>query len=208
MRWDATGYGAHTEKATSGPAPKWYFAEGSQGFFSHVSAARESADDGEHRRRCSTCAKAAGARRAATTCCRLAPHGDRGATIRSWSITSFGMTVTFDQPGIAERAMYFGDDRRSGRAATNRAGVTAPSTTWFLAEGATGACFETFVLLANPNREAADVTLTFLPAYGAPASMTRTVPADVAHDDQHRRRKISPLADRPGGDADRPRRCR
>ncbi len=33
MRWDATGYGAHTEKATAGPATTWYFAEGSQGFF-------------------------------------------------------------------------------------------------------------------------------------------------------------------------------
>ena len=33
MRWDATGYGAHTEKATNGPATAWYFAEGSQGFF-------------------------------------------------------------------------------------------------------------------------------------------------------------------------------
>ena len=33
MRWDATGYGAHTEKA-SPSATTWYFAEGSQGFFS------------------------------------------------------------------------------------------------------------------------------------------------------------------------------
>ena len=33
MRWDATGYGAHTDKATSGAATHWYFAEGAQGFF-------------------------------------------------------------------------------------------------------------------------------------------------------------------------------
>ena len=33
MRWDATGYGAHTDKATGGAAYNWYFAEGSQGFF-------------------------------------------------------------------------------------------------------------------------------------------------------------------------------
>ena len=32
------------------------------------------------------------------------------------------------------------------------AGVTAPSRDWFLAEGATGPFFETFVLFANPNR--------------------------------------------------------
>ena len=34
MRWDATGYGAHTEKATGGAgAERGIFAEGSQGFF-------------------------------------------------------------------------------------------------------------------------------------------------------------------------------
>ena len=49
MRWGATGYGAHTEKAAAGAARDWYFAEGSQGFFSTYLAARESAADGEHR---------------------------------------------------------------------------------------------------------------------------------------------------------------
>jgi hypothetical protein len=33
MRWDATGYGAHTEKASDGARLQWLFAEGSQGFF-------------------------------------------------------------------------------------------------------------------------------------------------------------------------------
>ena len=33
MRWDATGYGAHTDKASPSTSTKWYFAEGSQGFF-------------------------------------------------------------------------------------------------------------------------------------------------------------------------------
>jgi hypothetical protein len=33
MRWDASGYGGHTEKATEGPAATWYFAEGAEGFF-------------------------------------------------------------------------------------------------------------------------------------------------------------------------------
>ncbi len=89
---------------------------------------------------------------------------------------SFGMTVTFDQPGVAERAMYFGTSPifRGGH---ESAGVTAPSATWLLAEGATGAGFETFILVANPGSEAADVTFTFLPENGAPASITRTVGA-------------------------------
>ena len=37
------------------------------------------------------------------------------------------------------------------------AGVTAPATSWFLAEGATGAFFDLFVLVANPSATAAQV---------------------------------------------------
>ena len=34
MRWDGEQQsGSHTEKAMAGTATKWYFAEGSQGFF-------------------------------------------------------------------------------------------------------------------------------------------------------------------------------
>jgi hypothetical protein len=56
--------------------------------------------------------------------------------------------------------------------------VTAPSNTWFLAEGATGSFFETFVLLANPN--AIDVTarLTFLPSTGGQVIKTKVIPAN------------------------------
>ena len=32
------------------------------------------------------------------------------------------------------------------------AGVTAPATSWFLAEGATGDFFDLFILIANPDR--------------------------------------------------------
>jgi hypothetical protein len=58
------------------------------------------------------------------------------------------------------------------------AGVIAPSTSWFLAEGATGSYFETFVLLANPNDRPVTATLTFLPAEGAPVIKTKTIPAN------------------------------
>ncbi len=46
--------------------------------------------------------------------------------------------------------MYFGVDPL-WKGGHESAGVTAPSTTWFLAEGATGPFFETFILLANPH---------------------------------------------------------
>ena len=46
------------------------------------------------------------------------------------------------------------------------AGVTAPSLTWFVPEGATGTFFETFILVANPDAAAHYVTFEFLPQSG------------------------------------------
>ena len=65
--------------------------------------------------------------------------------------------------------MYFGTAPlfNGGHAS---AGVTAPSTSWFLAEGATGSYFTTFVLLANPGDEDANVTLTYLTSTGTPVT--------------------------------------
>jgi murein DD-endopeptidase MepM/ murein hydrolase activator NlpD len=40
-------------------------------------------------------------------------------------------------------------------------GVTAPSTQWYLAEGATAGGFETWILVQNPGAETANVSLTF-----------------------------------------------
>ncbi len=92
---------------------------------------------------------------------------------------AFGARVVFDQPGAAERAMYFGASPLwSGGHAS--AGATAPSTHWLLAEGATGSYFTTFVLVANPNDAPADLTFTYLPA-------TRI----AGDDDEDARRRVS-----------------
>ena len=70
---------------------------------------------------------------------------------------------TLDGPGIVvERAMY--DSRRgvTFEAGHESAGVTAPSTRWYFAEGATGPYFDLFLLIANPGDQAADVRVTYL----------------------------------------------
>jgi hypothetical protein len=85
------------------------------------------------------------------------------------------MIVTFDQPGAAERAMYFGEVPLFN-GGHESAGVTAPSATWFLAEGATGPFFETFILLANPNDAETTVTMTYLPAAGPPITSVKVIP--------------------------------
>jgi autotransporter-associated beta strand protein len=175
MRWGTNGYGAHTEQAVGGTAIDWYFAEGAQGFFStYLLLANPQAT--------ANSATVTYLRENAPAIVRtypLAPKSrftvDAGAD-QELVGQSFGMRVTFDQPGVAERSMYFGADPLWA-AGHESAGVTAPSTTWFLAEGATGSFFETFILIANPLNDETDVTVTYLPSTGAPVEKKFTLPA-------------------------------
>ena len=61
--------------------------------------------------------------------------------------------------------MYLTRPAQPFAAGHESAGVTAPATSWFLAEGATGPFFDLFILIANPNdtRRAGDGRL---PAVG------------------------------------------
>jgi autotransporter-associated beta strand protein len=175
MRWDASGYGAHTEKAVTSTSKDWYFAEGAQGFFStYLLLANPQSSP--------NVATVRYLRENAPAIVRTYPVDANSrftvdASADSELVgSSFGMHVTFDQPGVAERAMYFGLDP-FWKAGHESAGVTEPSPTWFLAEGATGPFFETFVLLANPGDQAAEATVTFLPDTGMPVVKTVPVPA-------------------------------
>ena len=174
MRWGANGYGASTERASPALSTSWHFAEGSQGFFAtflllvnpqdtpNVATVRFLGESGG----------------AVTRTYTLAPRSrltiDAGG-VPALANTSFGMEVTFTQPAVAERSMYFGQTPlwSAGHAS---AGAPALATDWFLAEGATGSFFETFVLAANPSNQPADVTFTFLPTSGVPITRTKQIP--------------------------------
>jgi hypothetical protein len=84
--------------------------------------------------------------------------------------------VTFALPGIAERAMYFGQNPLF-LGGHESVGVTLPSRNWFLAEGATGPFFETFLLFANPTTREAAIDVRYLPISGDPVARTYEVPA-------------------------------
>ena len=180
------GYGAHTERATDTPSTTWYFAEGSQGFFSTfllLANPNDLTSDGHGRLSARRRAEGdADLRRAAR--CRAARS--MRAAIAALVNRSFGMVVTFTQPGLAERAMYFGADPlwRGGHAS---AGVRAPSTTAFVAEGATGPFFETFILIANPQPDdverGADVRAAGRYADRDVADGPRIEPAHAQHRD-------------------------
>jgi autotransporter-associated beta strand protein len=175
MSWDASGYGAHTEKANSGPALTWYFAEGAAGHFHTyllLSNPRDAANE-------ATVTYLREDQAAVTRVYQLLPHSRRTIdTSEDLELLnrSFGMSVSFQHPGMAERAMYFGETPlfTGGHAS---AGVTAPATSWFLAEGATGPYFETFILLANPGAQPVDATVTFLPNTGVPVVKSHTIGA-------------------------------
>ena len=179
MKWDQTNYGAHTEKAVDGPATTWFFAEGSQGFFltyvlltnpnnttntAHVRFLRETG----------------GVYSQDFTIAPLSRRTIDCGSIAQLVNRSFGIEVTFDQPGAAERAMYFGvPPDRLFKAGHESAGATAPATEWFLAEGATGSYFETFILVSNPNSAAADLTFTYVTDTGQTVTRNHSVPANA-----------------------------
>jgi Domain of unknown function (DUF4394)/Calx-beta domain/Bacterial Ig domain len=175
MRWDTTGYGAHTDKASPSTSTKWYFAEGSQGFFfTYLLLANP--------QNAANQATVKYLREGASTITRVYPLNplqrftvDIGADADLVN-NSFGMEVTFTLPGIAERAMYFGLNPLwiGGHESV---GVTLPSRNWFLAEGATGTFFETFVLFANPSATDASVAVRYLPASGQAIDKTYPLPA-------------------------------
>ena len=173
--WDATYYGGHTGNAVDGPKTTWYFGEGFQSspiFDTFILLANANASD------------------ATVTLTFLRQGGTPvsiqrtvAATSRSnvWAAElpaqlngqSFSTVVTSTIPIIAERAMYFGVPLFNG--GHESAGVSAPATNWFHAEGRTGPFFDTYILIGNPGNTTAHVTVRFLRANDTPITTTLTV---------------------------------
>jgi hypothetical protein len=175
MRWGGTTYGAHSEKAFSNPHPFWFFAEGAQGFFrTYLLLVNPNPDRNQALVRFLIDGMPPVVRRVDTEP-RSRVTLDL-ATIPELEHRSFGMDIAFARPGMAERAMYFGSTPlfAGGHAS---AGANAPAKHWFLAEGATGSLFETFVLIANPSPTvAAQVRLRYYTTDGVVVTRTHSVP--------------------------------
>src|SRR5262249_6826947 len=73
-------------------------------------------------------------------------------------------TATTQVPVIVERAMCLSTPDQVWAGGTDSAGATALATRWFLAEGATGGFFDTYILVGNPNPTDANIRATYLPA--------------------------------------------
>src|SRR5581483_9841917 len=91
--------------------------------------------------------------------------------------TDLSASIVSDQPILVERAMYLTTGGKTFSAGHDAAGVTAPATSWFLAEGATGSYFDMFILLANPNTDPTTATLQYLLPDGTTISKNYDLPA-------------------------------
>ncbi len=180
MRWDASGYGSHMERAVEGPSTTWYLAEGStSGDFSLFYLLQNAQPT------------------AVTATVRyLRPSGlppiERVHTLPPNSRTTIAVdgqgpelahtdvsaVITATAPIIVERAMYADRPGQPFAAGHDSAGVTAPALEWFLAEGATGPFFDLFVLVANPSPTPAAISVDYLLLGGGVLTKAYTVPAN------------------------------
>jgi hypothetical protein len=74
--------------------------------------------------------------------------------------------------------MYLDQPGRALGAGHESAGVTAPATQWFLAEGSTGSYFDLFILIANPNPTPATIEADYLLTTGQVITRSYTVPGN------------------------------
>jgi hypothetical protein len=178
MFWDATTYAGTTGSSVERPSQDWLFAEGSQGFFStYVLLANPNPSV--------TNVTLTFLREAGPPVVKNVTVGpsqrftvDLG-TFSEIINQSFGIAVHATQPIIAERSMYFGSTpNRLWSGGTESSGVSSASTSWFLAEGATGSFFTTFILLGNPQNTTANVTVRFLLDTGDTITEAKMIPAN------------------------------
>jgi glucose/arabinose dehydrogenase len=106
----------------------------------------------------------------------------RPARIAGLAAADFSTVVETDREVVVERTMTWSRDSRFG--SHSERAIATPSTSWFLAEGATHGAFDTFYLIENPNDAQAKVQVTYLLPDGAAPIV---LPYDV---DGHTRKTI------------------
>jgi hypothetical protein len=176
MSWSAAdAYGAHGETAVPGPALRWYLAEGAthSGFDLFYLLQNPNPTEAQVRVRFLRPNDAPlentytlGADSRTNIWVNVEEFPELGAALASAEVSAVIESLN-GVPIIVERAMYLDIAGQMFGAGHESAGVTAPATEWFLAEGATGPFFDLFVLIANPGNGDALVEATYLLPGGA-----------------------------------------
>ncbi|WP_239489542.1 hypothetical protein [Luteitalea sp. TBR-22] len=173
------GWGGHTGKALNAPSKTWFLAEGAANAFfqtfilltaTGTVAPKVTVDflleDGTVVSIPSDFASAPA--RLTLWANEICAPGTSGAGCqRVLAGKAFSTRITADQPITVERAMYFNRGGRTFEGGHASAAVTAPATRWFVAEGATGPNFDTYLLIANPGTTDTVATVRYLTPEGA-----------------------------------------
>ena len=163
MTWDQSGYGAHAETSVAGPSTAWYLAEGATHSEFQLFYLIQNPNPSEATVRVEFLLPAPAPPVVRTYA--IAPRSRFNVWVNTEAVlanTDVSASITSDVPVIVERAMYLNAGGKVFGAGHASAGITAPATEWFLAEGATGDFFDLFVLVANPSSHAAEIRATFL----------------------------------------------
>ena len=181
MSWDASGYGSHAETSSSAPATTWYFAEGAtHGQFTLFYLLQNATStDAQVVITYLRPAGAAPIEQPVTVGAnsRMTIQVDEVQGLEETDVSAI-IRVTNGVPISTERAMYVSTPEQPFAAGTDVAGIAAPSTTWFFAEGATGPFFDFFLLLANPNPTDAQVSVTYDTSMSGSVTKPYTVAAN------------------------------
>jgi hypothetical protein len=179
MSWDASAFGAHAETSLASPSSRWYLAEGATGGFQlfYLLANPWPVEVPVT----VTFLRPAPAERFSKSYVlgpnsRLTiPVHDADPRLKTTDVSAV-IDAPTQWPIVVERAMYLSGPRtfEGGHAS---AGITAASPEWFLAEGATGAFFDMFVLIANPSDVAAQVRVEYL--LGDGGTIVRNYPVEA-----------------------------
>jgi len=181
MTWaNGQAYGSHAETAVDSPAPQWYFAEGAtHGRFDLFYLIQNPSPTQT-------------AEVSASFLPSVGPEVDRTyevgpsrrLTIQADAIpgleeAEFAAAFTSSNavPIIVERAMYLSTPDQTWAGGHDSAGATSLALRWFLAEGATGGFFDTFVLVGNPGTTDASIRCSYLLPDGSVVVKSHTVPA-------------------------------
>lgn len=182
VEWDATTvYGAHSETGIAEPRTSWYLAEGAthSGFNLFYLLQNSTDQTAEVRVR-----YLLGGGGVIEKTHLVGPKARTNVWVNKDdpALASAEMSAHLEStngvPIVVERSMYLDSGGQLFTAGHNSGAVAEPATRWFLAEGATGDYFDTFVLVANPNDEAAQLQVSYLLGDGSPVERTHTVPAN------------------------------
>jgi hypothetical protein len=179
MTWAGTDhYGSHTESGIAVPSATWYLAEGSTVIDFNLFYLLQNPQSVP----------------VTATVRFLRPIG--APIVRTYDLpprtrltihvndvpgleeTDVSAAIEATEPIVVERAMYA--DRPGQVLALGHGGLGAkePAASWFLAEGATGTFFDTYVLIANPSAADAAIEARFLRQDGTTVIRAVTVAAN------------------------------